>query len=93
MEHVELILSNSIRFNGAESNFTSTARKIVEVCRDTLEENDSHLTQLENDIAAAKKAAEAEVADLDDVEPATPGVKGFMLLRQFFECLERFSDL
>nr|XP_018670467.1 transcription initiation factor TFIID subunit 1-like isoform X2 [Ciona intestinalis] len=67
MEHVELIMSNSIRFNGAESNFTNTAKKVIEVCRTTLDEYNEHLTQLENDIAAAKKAAEAEAADIDDV--------------------------
>ena len=74
MEHVELILSNSIKFNGADSKFTETAWKIVSVCRDTLEESDRHLTDLENDIAAAKKAAEVEAADLIDVGPITPGV-------------------
>ena len=74
MEHVELVLSNSIKFNGADSPFTQTAYKMVAVCRETLEENDEHLTQLENDIAAAKKAAEVEAADLVDAGPATPGV-------------------
>ncbi|XP_077971618.1 transcription initiation factor TFIID subunit 1-like [Styela clava] len=67
MEHVELILINSSKFNGAESKFTETARQIVDVCRNTLEEYDEHLTQLENDIAAAKKAAEEEAeAGADD---------------------------
>ena len=74
MEHVELVLSNSIKFNGADSAFTQTASKVVDVCRATLEDYDEHLTQLENDIAAAKKAAEAEAADLIDVAFTTPGV-------------------
>ena len=42
------------------------------MCREALDEHDDQLTQLENDIAAAKKAAEAEAADIDDVGPATP---------------------
>nr|CAB3266786.1 transcription initiation factor TFIID subunit 1-like [Phallusia mammillata] len=76
MEHVELILTNSSRFNGADSTFTETARKIVSICRNALDENDEHLTQLENDIAAAKKAAEAEVADIDDVTlPSSRGLE------------------
>ena len=74
MEHVELVLTNSAKFNGADSDFTQTAKKIVAVCRETLDEYDAHLTTLENDIAAAKRAAEAEAADLIDVGPATPGV-------------------
>lgn len=74
MEHVELILSNSVKFNGAHSNFTQTAWKVVEVCRNALDDDDQHLTELENDIAAAKKAAEVEAAHLIDVEPSTPGV-------------------
>ena len=69
MEHVELVLTNSVKFNGADSAFTQTAKKVVEVCRETLDEYDNHLTQLENDIAAAKRAAEVEAADLIDVSP------------------------
>ena len=75
MEHVELIVTNSVKFNGADSSFTETARKIVQVCHGTLDEYDDHLTQLENDIAAAKKAAEAEAADIDDVGLASPNVR------------------
>jgi len=74
MEHVELILTNSVKFNGADSAFTETARILIQVCRDALDASDAHLTQLENDIAAAKKAAEAEVADIDDVSLSTTGV-------------------
>lgn len=66
MEHIELILTNSVKFNGGESKFTGTARLIVEVCRATLDEYDEHLTQLENDIAAAKKAAEEEAESITD---------------------------
>ena len=58
---------HSSQFNGADSSFTDTARRIVDRCRVALDEHDNELTQLENDIAAAKKAAEAEaVADIDD---------------------------
>ena len=70
------ISSHSAQFNGADSSFTDTARRIVEKCHEALDEHDKELTQLENDIAAAKKAAEAEATDImSDTHIVRIGIK------------------
>ncbi|XP_043913192.1 transcription initiation factor TFIID subunit 1 [Protopterus annectens] len=69
---VDLILNNSIKYNGPESVYTKTAQEIVNVCHQTLSEYDEHLTQLEKDISAAKEAA-LDAADLESFDPMTPG--------------------
>jgi len=38
MHDVELILENSVAYNGAESQFTEKARAMVRICQETLEE-------------------------------------------------------
>ena len=38
MEDVELIYVNCLSYNGPDSNFTQTARKLMEVCRDSINE-------------------------------------------------------
>ncbi|KAK1346770.1 hypothetical protein QTO34_000630 [Cnephaeus nilssonii] len=70
-----------------ESQYTKTAQEIVNVCYQTLTEclkhilnefiyfisqYDEHLTQLEKDICTAKEAA-LEEAELDSLDPMTPG--------------------
>ncbi|XP_077682118.1 transcription initiation factor TFIID subunit 1 isoform X2 [Eretmochelys imbricata] len=72
LDDVKLILANSIKYNGPDSQYTKTAQEIVNICCQTLAEYDEHLTQLERDISTAKEAA-LEEADLDSLDPMTPG--------------------
>lgn len=69
---VNLICTNSVKYNGADSQYSRTAQEIVNICSQTLAEYDEHLTQLEKDISTAKEAALDE-ADLESLEPMTPG--------------------
>uniref|UniRef100_A0A4W3HTG0 Transcription initiation factor TFIID subunit n=1 Tax=Callorhinchus milii TaxID=7868 RepID=A0A4W3HTG0_CALMI len=72
LQDVELILNNSIKYNGTDSPYSKTAQEIVSVCHHTLSEYDEHLTQLEKDIASAKEAA-LDAAEFDSLDPLTPG--------------------
>uniref|UniRef100_A0A452V7Z1 Transcription initiation factor TFIID subunit n=1 Tax=Ursus maritimus TaxID=29073 RepID=A0A452V7Z1_URSMA len=72
LDDVNLILTNSVKYNGPESQYTKTAQEIVNVCYQTLTEYDEHLTQLEKDICTAKEAA-LEEAELESLDPMTPG--------------------
>ncbi|XP_055499648.1 transcription initiation factor TFIID subunit 1 isoform X1 [Leucoraja erinacea] len=72
LQDVELVLSNSIKYNGTDSPYSKTGQEIVNVCHQTLSEYDEHLTQLEKDIASAKEAA-LDAAEFDGLEPLTPG--------------------
>ncbi|XP_067327703.1 transcription initiation factor TFIID subunit 1 isoform X1 [Anolis sagrei] len=72
LDDVNLILTNSIKYNGPDSQYTKTAQEIVNICYQTLSEYDEHLTQLEKDISTAKEAA-LEEADLESLDPMTPG--------------------
>ncbi|KAM6300270.1 transcription initiation factor TFIID subunit 1 [Aegotheles albertisi] len=72
LDDVNLILANSIKYNGPDSQYTKTAQEIVNICYQTLAEYDEHLTQLERDISTAKEAA-LEEADLESLDPMTPG--------------------
>ncbi|XP_063341158.1 transcription initiation factor TFIID subunit 1 isoform X5 [Pelmatolapia mariae] len=72
LSDVSLIHTNSIKYNGSDSPYTKTALEIVNVCKQTLAEYDEHLTQLEKDISTAKEAA-LYAADLESLEPMTPG--------------------
>ncbi|XP_012780796.2 transcription initiation factor TFIID subunit 1 isoform X6 [Maylandia zebra] len=72
LSDVSLIHTNSIKYNGSDSPYTKTALEIVNVCKQTLAEYDEHLTQLEKDISTAKEAA-LDAADLESLEPMTPG--------------------
>uniref|UniRef100_A0A673NNP2 Transcription initiation factor TFIID subunit 1 n=1 Tax=Sinocyclocheilus rhinocerous TaxID=307959 RepID=A0A673NNP2_9TELE len=69
---VALIHTNSVKYNGPDSPYTKTALEIVNVCKQTLAEYDEHLTQLEKDISTAKEAA-LDAADLESLDPLTPG--------------------
>ncbi|CAI5793403.1 transcription initiation factor TFIID subunit 1 isoform X4 [Podarcis lilfordi] len=68
MDDVKLILANSIKYNGPDSQNTKTAQEMVDICYKALEEYDEHLTQLEKDISAVNKAA-LEEADLESFDP------------------------
>lgn len=72
LDDVNLVLANSIKYNGPDSQYTKTAQEIVNICYQTLAEYDEHLTQLERDISTAKEAA-LEEADLESLDPMTPG--------------------
>ncbi|XP_054610567.1 transcription initiation factor TFIID subunit 1 isoform X1 [Dunckerocampus dactyliophorus] len=67
LSDVTLIHANSIKYNGRDSPYTKTALDIVNVCRQTLEEYDEHLTQLEKDISTAKEAA-LDAVDFDSLD-------------------------
>jgi len=49
---VELIHRNSCRYNGAESILSATALKIVELCRQCVQENEEQLAEMEHGIKA-----------------------------------------
>ncbi|XP_023689935.1 transcription initiation factor TFIID subunit 1 isoform X1 [Paramormyrops kingsleyae] len=72
LNDISLIHANSVKYNGPDSPYTKTALEIVNVCKQTLSEYDEHLTQLEKDISTAKEAA-LDAADLESLEPMTPG--------------------
>ncbi|RXN28723.1 transcription initiation factor TFIID subunit 1-like isoform X3 [Labeo rohita] len=72
LSDVGLIHTNSVKYNGPDSPYTKTALDIVNVCKQTLAEYDEHLTQLEKDISTAKEAA-LDAADLESLDPLTPG--------------------
>ncbi|XP_066586394.1 transcription initiation factor TFIID subunit 1 isoform X2 [Prorops nasuta] len=61
---IEQILENCTIYNGKESPFTHKAELLVKVCKETLDEYDDHLTQLENNILLVQKRA-MEQADID----------------------------
>ncbi|KAL3880165.1 hypothetical protein ACJMK2_032430 [Sinanodonta woodiana] len=66
LEDVKLILSNSRQYNGPDSAYSNTAEKIVEVCKEALEQHDEYLTETERNIKASKEAA-LEAVDTDSV--------------------------
>lgn len=69
---IELILVNSIAYNGQESQFTEKAKALVQISADTLEEYGEHLTQLESNIKIAQKKA-MEQADNDFLDVGEEG--------------------
>ncbi|XP_077984278.1 transcription initiation factor TFIID subunit 1-like [Glandiceps talaboti] len=73
LEHVELLYANSKKYNGAESVYTETSKKIVEICKLELSANEEHLAQLEKDISATREAAlDAVETDSISIAPSTP---------------------
>ncbi|XP_055929152.1 transcription initiation factor TFIID subunit 1-like [Argiope bruennichi] len=54
---VELLLTNSLTFNGPDSQFTKKAKEIIEACETSLKKYDEQLTLLENAIKASQEAA------------------------------------
>ncbi|XP_060811264.1 transcription initiation factor TFIID subunit 1 isoform X1 [Bombus pascuorum] len=64
LRDIEQILENCTVYNGKESPFTQKAELLVKVCKETLDEYDEHLTQLENNILLVQKRA-MEQADID----------------------------
>lgn len=72
LSDIELILVNSIAYNGQESQFTEKAKALVQICAETLEEYGDHLTQLESNIKIAQKKA-LEQADNDFLDVGEEG--------------------
>ncbi|KAG7282696.1 hypothetical protein CRUP_017622 [Coryphaenoides rupestris] len=72
LSDVTLVHTNSSKYNGPDSPYTKTALDIVNVCQQTLDEYDEHLTQLEKDISTAKEAA-LDAAEFEALDPLTPG--------------------
>ncbi|KAK3100550.1 hypothetical protein FSP39_021637 [Pinctada imbricata] len=70
MDDVELIYTNCEKYNGPDSNFTKTVQKMIDICRNSLQESDEHITQLETDISRAQEAA-LEAAETDSVITGT----------------------
>lgn len=68
LDDVEKILNNCILYNGKESPFTQKAEALVKAARQTLEEYDEHLTQLEHSISLAQERA-LEQAEMDSLGP------------------------
>ncbi|XP_015517469.2 transcription initiation factor TFIID subunit 1 [Neodiprion pinetum] len=58
------ILKNCTLYNGKDSPFTQKAETLVKACKETLDEYDDHLTQLENNILLVQQRA-MEQADID----------------------------
>ncbi|XP_046733883.1 transcription initiation factor TFIID subunit 1 [Diprion similis] len=58
------ILENCTLYNGKDSPFTQKAETLVKACKETLDEYDDHLTQLENNILLVQQRA-MEQADID----------------------------
>ncbi|XP_035205757.1 transcription initiation factor TFIID subunit 1-like isoform X1 [Stegodyphus dumicola] len=54
---VELLLTNSLTFNGPDSQFTKKAREIMEACEAALKRYDDQLTVLEAAIKSSQEAA------------------------------------
>ncbi|XP_060584432.1 transcription initiation factor TFIID subunit 1-like isoform X2 [Ruditapes philippinarum] len=67
---IQLILDNSIRYNGKDHAFTTTAKKMLDVCMSAIQENEETITQLEKDIRAAQEAA-LEAAESESVVTGT----------------------
>jgi len=67
---VELLLHNSVAYNGPDSQFSRKAQQIVDICRTTLQEYDDHLSHLEGNIKAAQEAA-LDAAETDSIITGT----------------------
>ena len=68
LNDVELMYSNSVKFNGEESSLTKKAFELIEIAKQCIEENDEKLKELENSIVATKEAL-----DGDDSESVITG--------------------
>ncbi|XP_040573195.1 transcription initiation factor TFIID subunit 1 [Lepeophtheirus salmonis] len=69
LSDIELIYSNSLQYNGENSDFTTKGLKILDVTRATLEEYSDHLTNLEEKIKEVQRIA-LEQTDIDSLGAA-----------------------
>lgn len=75
---INLILENSVAYNGEDSEFTQQARKLVSVATESFEEFDQYLTQVEQNISLVQaraleqveidSAADDDYSDMQDVD-------------------------
>nr|XP_022324480.1 transcription initiation factor TFIID subunit 1-like isoform X2 [Crassostrea virginica] len=70
LSDVDLIYQNCEKYNGPGSNYTKTALKMSELCRERLQENEESLSQMESDIRAAQEAA-LEAVETDSIMTGT----------------------
>ena len=66
MSDMELISTNSVRYNGQDSSFSQKAQILLKVCKESLAEYEAHLGALEKKIALAKERA-LEQAETDSL--------------------------
>lgn len=57
LRDIQLIEENCAQYNTRESPFTKKAEILSKVCKETLDEYDEHLTQLENNISLVQQRA------------------------------------
>jgi len=72
---VELMAANCEQFNGPNSILTLIARRLLEVCRTSLDEQADTIRHLEDNVLAARQAA-LDAADTDSVITATSAATG-----------------
>lgn len=70
LHDVDLIHQNCEKYNGPGSNYTKTALKMSDLCRERLQENEESLCQMESDIRAAQEAA-LEAVETDSIMTGT----------------------
>lgn len=70
LHDVDLIHQNCEKYNGPGSNYTKTALKMSDLCRERLQENEESLSQMESDIRAAQEAA-LEAVETDSIMTGT----------------------
>ncbi|KAK2151093.1 hypothetical protein LSH36_376g04026 [Paralvinella palmiformis] len=70
LEDLSLIYKNSEKYNGPESTYTATAKKLIEVAKQAFSEQEEMLTQLEEAIRETEEAA-LDAADTDSIMTGT----------------------
>ncbi|CAH1777107.1 unnamed protein product [Owenia fusiformis] len=70
IEAAELIAVNCVKYNGNDSNYSRTARQVVDAGIEALQEQDDYISQLERDIKAVQEAA-LDAAETDSVITGT----------------------
>ncbi|EZA60385.1 Transcription initiation factor TFIID subunit [Ooceraea biroi] len=63
LRDIEQILENCSLYNGKDNPLTNKAEVLVKVCKETLDQYDEHLTQLENNILLVQKRAMEQADD------------------------------
>ncbi|BFZ24166.1 hypothetical protein BsWGS_27204 [Bradybaena similaris] len=90
VEDAELLYTNSLQYNGPDHAVTNTARKLMEVMKEELKENEEHISQLEADIRASQEAA-LDAADTDSMTGTSLNRDDGSVLGADTESLDGFS--